>query len=170
MKPAIEVLEIPREELDALLEHARTALPEEDYRRLKAVVEGLSYLTELIADKDTTIRDLRQLVFPLLTEKTREVLKRAGIEETQQPAAASDSRQGQAEEAWPWTERRRCLSRCATDRDPAPRVAPGRSVSGLRQGQHLCAARAETAVADQRPGAVDCHGVRTRASALQLVR
>jgi transposase len=91
MKPAIEVLEIPREELDALLEHARTALPEEDYRRLKAVVGGLSYLTELIADKDTTIRDLRQLLFPLLTEKTREVLKRAGIEETQQPAAASDS-------------------------------------------------------------------------------
>lgn len=69
---------------------AWTALPEEDYRRLKAVVEGLSYLTELIADKDTIIRDLRQLLFPLLTEKTRKVLKRVGIEETQKPAAASD--------------------------------------------------------------------------------
>ena len=91
IKPAIEVLDIPREELDALLEHARTALPEEDYRRLKAVVEGLSYLTDLIADKDTTIRDLRRLLFPLLTEKTREVLKRAGIQETPQPAAASDN-------------------------------------------------------------------------------
>lgn len=91
MKPAIEVLDIPREELDALLEHARTALPEEDYRRLKAVVEGLSYLTDLIADKDTTIRDLRRLLFPLLTEKTREVLKRAGIQETQQPAPADNS-------------------------------------------------------------------------------
>ncbi len=91
MKPAIEVLEIPREELDALLEHARTALPEEDYRRFEAVVEGLSYLTELIADKDTTIRDLRRLLFPLLTEKTREVLKRAGIEGMQKPAAASNS-------------------------------------------------------------------------------
>lgn len=91
MKPAIEVLDIPREELDALLEHARTALPEEDYRRFKAVVEGLSYLTELIADKDTTIRDLRRLLFPLLTEKTREILKRAGIEATQKSTAASES-------------------------------------------------------------------------------
>ena len=60
MKSAIEVLEIPRQELDALLEHARTALPDEDYRRLKAVIDGLSYLTELIADKNTTIRRLRQ--------------------------------------------------------------------------------------------------------------
>lgn len=91
MKPAIEVRNIPREELDTLLEHARTALPEEDCRRLKAVVEGLSYLTDLIADKDTTIRDLRRLLFPLLTEKTREVLKRAGIQETPQPAAAADN-------------------------------------------------------------------------------
>jgi len=40
MKSAIEVLEIPRQELDALLEHARTALPDEDYRRFKAVVDG----------------------------------------------------------------------------------------------------------------------------------
>jgi hypothetical protein len=66
MKPAIEVLDIRREELNALLEHARTALPEQDYLQLKALIEGLSYLTELIADKDTTIRDLRQLLFPLV--------------------------------------------------------------------------------------------------------
>ena len=91
MKSAIEVLEIPRLELDALLKNARTALPDEDYRRLKAVVDGLSYLTELIANKDTTIRDLRRLLFPFLTEKTREVLKRAGIQETQTPAGVPDN-------------------------------------------------------------------------------
>ena len=90
MKPAIEVLDIRSEELNALLEHARAALGEEDYRQLKAVVEGLSYLTELIADKDTTIRDLRQLLFPLVTEKTREILKRAGIEDALKPAVAGD--------------------------------------------------------------------------------
>jgi transposase len=90
MKPAIEVLDIRRDELNALLEHARAALGEEAYVRLKAVVEGLSYLTELIADKDTTIRDLRQLLFPLVSEKTREILKRAGLEEEQKPAAGRD--------------------------------------------------------------------------------
>jgi hypothetical protein len=51
MKPAIEVLDIRPEELNAQLEHARAALGEEDYRQLKAVVEGLIYLTELIADR-----------------------------------------------------------------------------------------------------------------------
>jgi transposase len=90
MKPAIEVLDIPREELDALLEHARTALPEEDYRRFRAVVEGLSYLTELIADKETTIRDLRKLLFPLVTEKTREVLRQAGIADAEKPTTGTE--------------------------------------------------------------------------------
>src|ERR1700677_546032 len=90
MKPAIEVLDIRRDELNALLEHARAALGEEAYVRLKAVVEGLSYRTELIADKDPTIRDLPQLLFPLVSEKTREILKRAGLEEEQKPAAGRD--------------------------------------------------------------------------------
>jgi transposase len=80
-KPGVEVLEISREDLESLLERVRPSLPEEDFGKLKAVVEGLSYLTELIADKDTTIRDLRKLLFPLVTEKTREVLERAGLEE-----------------------------------------------------------------------------------------
>ena len=87
MKPAAEVLDISREDLESLLERVRPSLPEEDFRKLKAVVEGLSYLTELIADKDTTIRDLRKLLFPLVTEKTREVLERAGLSEKPKPAA-----------------------------------------------------------------------------------
>jgi hypothetical protein len=48
MKPAAEVLEIARDDLESLLERVRPSLSEEDYRKLKAVVEGLSYLTELI--------------------------------------------------------------------------------------------------------------------------
>ena len=82
-----EVLEIPREDLESLLERVRPSLPEEDFRKLKAVVEGLELLTELIADKDTTIRDLRKLLFPLVTEKTREVLERAGLSDKPKPAA-----------------------------------------------------------------------------------
>ena len=78
----IERIDIRREELDQLLERARIVLNEEDYRKLKATVDALSYLTELVADRETTIRDLRQLLLPPSTEKTREVLKKAGIEET----------------------------------------------------------------------------------------
>ena len=79
MKPAIERLDIPAEELNQLLERAREVLPEEDYRKLKAAVETLEYLIELVADKDTTIRHLRQLLLPAATEKTRAVLEKVGI-------------------------------------------------------------------------------------------
>jgi hypothetical protein len=72
-KPAIERIEVSRDELNQLLERAKTALNEDDYRKLKATVDALSYLTELVADRETTIRDLRQLLLPPSTEKTREV-------------------------------------------------------------------------------------------------
>jgi len=81
-KPAIERIEVSRDELNQLLERAKTALNEDDYRKLKATVDALSYLTELVADRETTIRDLRQLLLPPSTEKTREVLKQAGIAHT----------------------------------------------------------------------------------------
>ena len=79
MKPAIERIDIAAEELDQLLERAREALPEEDYLKLKAALETLEYLTELVADKDTTIRHLRQLLLPA-SEKTKVVLEKIGIE------------------------------------------------------------------------------------------
>ncbi len=80
MKPAIERIDIGMEELNQLLERAREVLPEEDYRKLKAAVNTLEYLTELVADKDTTIRHLRQLLLPASTEKTKDVLAKAGVE------------------------------------------------------------------------------------------
>lgn len=93
-KPAAEVLEISREDLESLLERVRPSLPEEDFGKLKAVVEGLELLTELIADKDTTIRDLRKLLFPLVTEKTREVLERAGFSDESKPAPEEKKKPG----------------------------------------------------------------------------
>jgi hypothetical protein len=79
MKPAIERIDLGTEELNQLLERARELLSEEDYRKLKAAVDTLEYLTELVADKDTTIRHLRQLLLPAGTEKTKEVLAKAGV-------------------------------------------------------------------------------------------
>lgn len=90
MKPSIERIDIGVEELSQLLERAREVLPEEDYRKLKAAVDTLEYLTELVADKDTTIRHLRQLLLPGGTEKTKNVLAKAGVEPAppvEEPAA-----------------------------------------------------------------------------------
>src|SRR5579863_3404755 len=93
MKPAIERIELSMEELERLLERARVEpLPEEDYQKLKAAVDTLEYLTELVADKDTTIRHLRQLLLPASTEKTKDVLAKAGA------AAANPASQSKPED------------------------------------------------------------------------
>ena len=78
MKASVERIDIGTEELSQLLERARELLSEEDYRKLKAAVDTLEYLTELVADKDTTIRHLRQLLLPASTEKTKDVLATVG--------------------------------------------------------------------------------------------
>jgi transposase len=79
MKPAIEHIDVKVEELKQALERSRQApLEEPDYRKLEAAVNTLDYLTELVADKDTTIRHLRQLLLGVSTEKTRDVLQKAG--------------------------------------------------------------------------------------------
>ena len=87
MKSAIEFIDMDREELQQLVERARASLSEEEYRKLKGVVEALTYLTDLVADQQTTIRDLRELLLPASTEKTEAVLKNAGLEGTSKAAA-----------------------------------------------------------------------------------
>ncbi len=94
MKPAIERIELSTQELERLLERARVdPLPEEDYQKLKAAVDTLEYLTELVADKDTTIRHLRQLLLPVSTEKTKDVLAKTGA--AANPASNSKPESGQ---------------------------------------------------------------------------
>ena len=81
MKLATEALDVSMDELEQPLERVREPLGEDDYRKLKAAVNTLGYLTELVADKETTIRQLRQLLLgSASTEKTSAVMERAGIE------------------------------------------------------------------------------------------
>jgi transposase len=71
----IEHIDVKVEELKQALERSRQApLEDPDYRKLEAAVDTLDYLTELVADKDTTIRHLRQLLLGASTEKTKQVL------------------------------------------------------------------------------------------------
>jgi len=81
MKPGREVIEVNFEELESLLERARQEpLGEEDCQRLQAAIHTLSYLIELIGEKDTTISRLRALLVKPGTEKTSKVLEQAGLE------------------------------------------------------------------------------------------
>jgi len=79
MKAAKETVEVNLTELEALLERKREVLGEEDYQKLKKGLWALSYLTDLIGDKDTTISQLRALLMKPSTEKTRKVLEQAGL-------------------------------------------------------------------------------------------
>src|SRR5215472_12225526 len=79
MKSVIQFIDMDREELNQLVERARTSLAKEDYRKVKGMAEALTYLSELVADQQTTIGDLRELMFPASTEKTAAVLKKAGV-------------------------------------------------------------------------------------------
>ena len=68
-------LDLTREELRQLLEHARPALSEQEYQRLEAALDTLVYLMQLLKNKNTTIGRLRRLLFGASSEQTAEVLK-----------------------------------------------------------------------------------------------
>ena len=72
MKPTIETVD--RQELESIVEHARAALSAEEYARLKAALDTLVYLMQLVENKSTTIARLRQMLFGAGSEKTDKVL------------------------------------------------------------------------------------------------
>ena len=82
MKVTVPRLELSMEQLQKLVEHARTEpLSDEEYSQLKAAIETLGYLTQLMEDKDTTIQRLRQILFGAKTEKTDKLLNQLGTDE-----------------------------------------------------------------------------------------
>ena len=79
-KKAIPRIDVPMEELEKVLERARKEpLDEEGYAKLKASLETLGYLVQLVENKDTTIHRLRQMLFGASTEKTSQVLPTKGV-------------------------------------------------------------------------------------------
>jgi hypothetical protein len=68
------------DDLERLAERARQApLSDDDYATLKAALHTLGYVAQLVEDKAVTITRLRQILFGASTEKTRDVLARAGV-------------------------------------------------------------------------------------------
>src|ERR1700722_9742726 len=87
MQPASLPFEVTAEELEALLEGVREGLGEAGYQKLKAAIRTLGYLTELLRERKITLEGLRELLLSgaqASTEKTRHVLKQAGIETPKQ--------------------------------------------------------------------------------------
>lgn len=74
-------LDLTRDDLDTLLARARPALTEAEYRTLQALVDTFRFVTELLENRTTTIARLRQILFGVTTEKTRQVLKQVGLDD-----------------------------------------------------------------------------------------
>jgi len=81
MKLDPETIDVSTEELKRVVDGARhQTLNDEDHRKLRGAVETLGEMARMLADKDATLRELRQMLLkPASTEKTRAVLERAGI-------------------------------------------------------------------------------------------
>ena len=86
-KPTI--IELDMGELEDVLRRAEERLDEKDYGLVKAVIESYAYLTELVGDKDTTIRRLRQMLFGAKTEKTSVVV--SGLKDAERGSAPPET-------------------------------------------------------------------------------
>jgi transposase len=76
MRNAPELIEVESEELEEVLRRVEQSLDEKDSTLIRRVFESYAYVPDLIDDKNTSIRHLRQLFFGARTEKTEAVVGR----------------------------------------------------------------------------------------------
>jgi transposase len=74
MRTAPELVEVDSAQLEEVLRRVEQSLDEKDAALVRAVFESYAYLADLVEDKDTSIRRLRQLFFGARTEKTDAVV------------------------------------------------------------------------------------------------
>src|SRR4051812_39951206 len=90
MRNSPGLIDVDSDRLEEVLRRAERSLDEEDAGLVRAVFESYAYVTELVEDKNTSIRRLRQLFFGARTEKTEAVVgTKAGTSRvTASPSAA----------------------------------------------------------------------------------
>jgi transposase len=102
MRNTPELIEVDSDRLEEVVRRAEQSLDEEDAALIRAVLESYAYVTELVEDRNTTIRRLRQLFFGSRSEKTEDVVgSKAGKSEPRAPADATSEPPSAAGEAVP---------------------------------------------------------------------
>jgi len=80
MARTISPIDLRMDDLDRLVDRTRHApLTEDEHATLKAAINTLGYVAQLLEQKGTTLAGLRHLLLGTQTEKTRDVLARAGL-------------------------------------------------------------------------------------------
>jgi transposase len=73
-----EIVEVDKTQFDEVLCRVEQALDKKDAELIRAAFASYVYVTDLVEDKNTSIRRLRQLLFGARTEKTDTVVGRGG--------------------------------------------------------------------------------------------
>src|SRR5436305_13129009 len=92
MKHTLDLVPVDSERLEEVRRRAEQSLDEKDAALIRAVFESYASVTELVEDKNTTIRRLRQLFFGSRTEKTEAVV--GPKSETSRVTASPDAASG----------------------------------------------------------------------------
>ena len=181
MRHTLELVDVDSDRLEEVLRRAEQALDEKDAALIRAVFESYAYVTDLVEDKSTSIRRLRQLLFGSRTEKTESVV--GPKTETPEAAGPRDAAAdvdpagdaGNADESAAAAaqghgrQRRRGVPGRPADRRPAPVAPCGRRLSRLRRGDCLRQGPGR-AGADHRAAAAGGDGVPAPEATLPPVR
>jgi transposase len=76
MRNAPEIIDVDSTHLEEVLRRVEQALDQKDAALIRAVFQSYAYVADLVEDKNTSIRRLRQLFFGARTEKTKAVVGR----------------------------------------------------------------------------------------------
>ena len=74
MRNSPEIVEVDSTQLADVLCRVEQSLDEKDTKLIRAVFESYVYVADLVEDKNTSIRRLRQLFFGKRTEKTKTIV------------------------------------------------------------------------------------------------
>jgi transposase len=85
-------LEVDPAELARIVERTRETLSQEDFATLKAAMDTLAFVTAELQAKGTSLERLRRLLFGAPTEKTDEVLRKAGHARAGRPQGQAKDR------------------------------------------------------------------------------
>lgn len=88
-------LELSMKDLEAILEHARSALSDEEFATLQGALQTLEFLTRELEKKKVSIGRLKQLLFGAVTETTAKVVQKI-LEQATPAANAGVAATGQA--------------------------------------------------------------------------
>jgi hypothetical protein len=154
-KKAIPRIDVSMEELEKILERAREApLDPEGYTKLKASVETLGYLIQLVEDKETTIQRLRQILCGASTEKSRKVLGDKQGTETSAGGSAASEEQVSPASASTSAETAGAKAESGSEQKPQREHVPGHGRNGAEAytgARKECVANTEVQVGQRCP-------------------